>query len=203
VPVLEALRDRCPVPVSIDTTRAAVARAAGERGARVINDVSGLRFDPGLARVAAESGAFLALMHSRDTPRTMQQNTHYDDLLGEVAAFLNAQAGAAMATGVPRNRIVLDPGIGFGKSAEGNLELLRRQGELLALGYPLLVGTSRKSFIGRILSGLPPEERVEGTAATVALAVAGGARIVRVHDVKEMARVARVADAVCRGFTVI
>jgi dihydropteroate synthase len=175
-----------------------VARAAVERGARMINDVSGLRFDPDLARVAAESDAFLVIMHSRATPRTMQQDTRYEDLLGEVTEFLKRQADLARSAGVKSNRIVLDPGIGFGKTGEGNLELLRRQGELLTLGYPLLIGTSRKSFIGRILGDLPPEERVEGTAATVALAVAGGARVVRVHDVKEMARVARVADAVCR-----
>jgi dihydropteroate synthase len=128
----------------------------------------------------------------------MQQDTHYEDLLGEVTAFLKRQADVALAAGVSPRRIVLDPGIGFGKSGAGNLELLRRQGELLPLGYPLLVGTSRKAFVGRILGGLPPEDRVEGTAATVALAVAGGARIVRVHDVEEMARVVRVADAVCR-----
>ncbi|MBW3625022.1 MAG: dihydropteroate synthase, partial [Armatimonadetes bacterium] len=131
-------------------------------------------------------------------PKTMQQHTVYEDLLGEVAAFLKRQADVAQAAGVVPNRIILDPGIGFGKSGAGNLELLRRQGELLSLGYPLLIGTSRKSFIGRLLGDLPPEERVEGTAATVALAIAGGARIVRVHDVQPMARVARVSDAVCR-----
>jgi dihydropteroate synthase len=200
LPVLEALGGG-PVPLSIDTTRSGVAREAVRLGARVINDVSGLRSDPEIARVAAESGAFLVIMHSRATPKTMQQDTRYDDLLGEVTAFLKKQAEVALAAGVSPRRIVLDPGIGFGKSGEGNLEMLRRQGELLSLGYPLLVGTSRKAFIGKILGGLPPEERGEGTAATVALAVAGGARIVRVHDVKEMARVTRVADAICRPET--
>jgi dihydropteroate synthase len=198
LPVLEALAPGCPTPISIDTTRSAVAKAAVDQGARIINDISGLRFDPAIARVAEESGAFLVLMHSRGTPKDMQQDTHYDDLLGEVSGFLKRQAQLAEAAGVASNRILLDPGIGFAKTGAQNLELLRRQGELLKLGYPLLVGPSRKSFIGRILGGLPPEERVEGTAAAVSLAIAGGARVVRVHDVQAMVRVARVADAICR-----
>jgi dihydropteroate synthase len=198
LPVLEALAPDCPIPLSIDTTRSAVARAAVERGARVINDISGLRFDPGIARVAAKSDAFLVLMHSRGTPKDMQQDTRYTDLLGEIAEFLQQQARIAEAAGVSPSRILIDPGIGFAKTGEQNLELLRRQTELLELGYPLLIGPSRKSFIGRILGGLPPEERVEGTAAAVTLAIAGGARVVRVHDVQAMVRVARVADAICR-----
>jgi dihydropteroate synthase len=198
LPVLEALTPGCPLPLSIDTTRSAVAKAAVDRGAKIINDISGLRFDPAIALVAADAGAFLVLMHSRGAPKDMQQDTHYYDLLGEVSGFLKRQAQLAESAGVASNRILLDPGIGFAKTGAHNLELLRRQGELLELGYPLLVGPSRKSFIGRILGGLPPEERVEGTAAAVSLAIAGGARVVRLHDVQAMARVARVADAICR-----
>jgi dihydropteroate synthase len=198
LPAIEALAHETSLPLSIDTTRSNVARAAVRLGARMINDVSGLRFDPDIARVAAETDAFLVIMHSRGEPKTMSQDNRYDDLIGEIAAFLARQADEAMARGVRRERIILDPGIGFAKVGDQNLELLRRQREWLGLGFPLLVGPSRKSFIGRILGGVPPEERVAGTAGAVALAVAGGARIVRVHDVGTMVDVARVADAICR-----
>jgi dihydropteroate synthase len=197
LPVVEALAQETAIPLSVDTTRSRVAREAVERGARMLNDISGLRFDPEMATVAAESDAFLVLMHSRDTPKTMHRDTHYDDLMREVTAFLRGQARLAEEKGVQRERILLDPGLGFSKTAGQNLVLLRRQKELLDLGYPLLIGPSRKSFIGKILRGLPPEERVEGTGAAVTLAIAGGARVVRVHDVKPMVRVARVADAIC------
>lgn len=197
LPVLEALAAETDAPISVDTTRASVAHEAMKRGAKLLNDISGLRFEPDLARVAAETGATLILMHSRDTPRTMQQNTQYDDLIGEIAACLTAQAELARCMGVLPERIVVDPGIGFAKTAAQNLELLRRGREFLSLGYPILYGPSRKAFIGKILADLLPEERVEGTGAAVALAVAAGARIVRVHDVRAMVRVARVADAIC------
>jgi dihydropteroate synthase len=198
VPVIQTLAATSPLPLSIDTRRANVAKAAVSLGAKIVNDVSGLRFEPEIAKIAADADAFLVIMHSRATPKTMQRDTRYDDLLGEVADFLKRQADFAVSQGVRRERIVLDPGIGFGKDMEGNLELLRRQRELLDLGYPLLTGPSRKSFIGRILEDAPTEDRVEGTAAAVALASAGGARIVRVHDVKAMVRVCKVADAICR-----
>jgi len=138
------------------------------------------------------------LMHILGTPRTMQDNPHYEDVVGEIAAYFRRQLQVAESAGLSRDQVILDPGIGFGKKVEHNLEILRRLSELRALGLPLLVGPSRKSFIGHVLN-LPPEERIEGTAAAVSLAIAGGADIVRVHDVKEMARVCRMADAIVRG----
>ena len=194
-----------PLPVSIDTRRAEVARRAVEAGAVIINDITGLRDDPELANVAAETGAGLVLMHIQGTPTTMQQNPHYDDLLGEVTAYLREGVDKAVAAGVNRERIWVDPGIGFGKTLEHNLELLRRLGELRSLGCGVLVGTSRKSFIGRVLARHtggelpPPDERIIGTGATTALAIANGAEIVRVHDVAHNVQVARIADAIVRG----
>lgn len=195
LPVVEALRAAgLPAWISVDTTKVEVARRALEAGADMINDISGLRFEPGLAALAAERGVPLVLMHSRGDPRTMQQDPRYTDLLGEVAAELRAALRTAAAHGLPPEGVVLDPGIGFAKTAEQNLALLVRLPELAALGRPLLVGTSRKSFIGRILD-LPAEERLEGTLATVVLAAAAGAHMVRVHDVAPAWRALRVADA--------
>jgi dihydropteroate synthase len=207
LPVIQRLNasDGVPLPISIDTRRAEVARRAVEAGAVIINDITGLRDDPELAAVAAETGAGLVLMHIQGTPRTMQQHPHYDDLLGEVIAYLREGVDKAVAAGVNRERIWVDPGIGFGKSIEHNLELLRRLGELRSLGCGVLVGTSRKSFIGRVLARAsggelpPPEERVIGTGATTALAIANGAEIVRVHDVAHNVQVARMSDAIVRG----
>ncbi|HEX8600007.1 MAG TPA: dihydropteroate synthase [Chloroflexia bacterium] len=217
VPVEEELRRVLPVierlsapggvslPISIDTRRAEVARQAVAAGAVIINDITGLRDDPVMSAVAAETGAGLVLMHIQGTPRTMQQNPHYDDLLGEVTAYLREGVDKAVSAGVNRERIWLDPGIGFGKTLDHNLELLRRLGELRSLGCGVLVGTSRKSFIGRVLARSsggelpPPEERVIGTGATTALAIASGAEIVRVHDVAHNVQVARIADAIVRG----
>ena len=182
------------VPISIDTFRAEVAREAVAAGAALINDVWGLQRDPKLAHVAAEHGVPLVLMHN-------QEGYAYRDLLADVTASLRRSVQQAAAAGVPPDQIIVDPGIGFGKGAAQSLELLRRLNEFkAALGRPVLVGTSRKSHIGEVLGGLPAQERLEGTAATVALAIAKGADIVRVHDVKAMARVARVADAVVRGW---
>jgi dihydropteroate synthase len=196
LPVVEALAGRAGVPVSVDTTKAAVARAALDAGAAIVNDVSAGRFDPDMLPLCAERGAPVVLMHMLGEPRTMQRDPRYDDVVREVAAFLAARAEAALAAGVAVDRIVVDPGFGFGKTREHNLVLLRRLDEIVALGYPVLVGTSRKSFIGATLGGLPVEDRLEGTAATVALAVAAGASIVRVHDVRAMARVVRMVEAV-------
>ena len=190
-PVLEALIPRAVVPISVDTYKAAVAERALEAGAAMINDVWGLKRDKEIARLAAEYGAYLVLMHN-------QEGTAYTDLVGEVRASLRWSADTAEGAGVPRERIILDPGFGFGKTAEQNLEVLRRLSELRVLGYPVLVGTSRKSTIGLVLD-LPVEDRLEGTAATVALSVAYGADLVRVHDVRAMARVARMTDAVVRS----
>lgn len=210
VPVVARLAapglDGVRLPISVDTSRAAVAEAALQAGAHIINDITGLRDEPAIARVAAAHHAALVLMHIKGTPRTMQQNPHYDDLLGEVTAYLRSAAEEALAAGVKKERIWIDPGIGFGKTIEHNLELLRRLRELRALGYPIMVGTSRKGFIGRILSGArtggeapPPHERVAGTGATLAIGVANGADIVRVHDVAQAVDVVRVADAIVRG----
>jgi len=193
IPVIEGLAKRVSVPISVDTYKAAVARRALEAGATMINDVWGLQADAGIAHVAAEGKAALTLMHN-------QRGTQYRDLLADIKASLLRSASQAMAAGVPSDKIIIDPGIGFGKTPQHNLELLRRLGEFKELGYPLLVGTSRKSTIGLVL-GLPADDRVEGTAATVALSIANGADIVRVHDVKAMARVAKMTDAVVRGWT--
>lgn len=200
VPAVERLVREVAVPISVDTYKPAVARAALAAGAHIVNDVAGLQGDPEMAAIAAEHGAPVVAMHMQGTPRTMQINPTYREVVGEVAAYLARSVEIAVRAGVPRSQVIVDPGIGFGKTLEHNLEILRRLGELKALGQPLLVGTSRKAFIGRILGGLPPTERVEGTAATVALAIAGGADVVRVHDVAQIVRVARVADAIVRGY---
>ena len=192
IPVIRLLASRLDVPVSVDTYKREVARDALAAGAAVINDVWGLKRDPALADLAAREGAPIVLMHN-------QQGLDYSDLVPEALASLRASLRQALEAGVPSENVVLDPGLGFGKRPEHNLELLRRLAELKALGLPLLVGTSRKSTIGLVLD-LPVEERLEGTAATVALAIANGADIVRVHDVKAMTRVARMSDAIVRGW---
>jgi dihydropteroate synthase len=198
-PVIEALAARYDIALSIDTTKSEVARRALQAGAHIVNDISGMTFDPRMPEVVAEAGAMVILMHIQGTPQTMQQNPTYGDVVREVRATLAQHAERALRAGIARERIWIDPGIGFGKRLEHNLALLRHLPELKSLGYPLLVGTSRKSFIGQILGGLPPEERLEGTLATLALAVAWGADAVRVHDVKEAVRAVRVADALIRG----
>ncbi len=192
IPALEAIVSRVRLPVSVDTYKAPVARQAIQAGAALINDVWGLKADPKLAEVAAEMGTPLILMHN-------QEHRHYRHLLPDIFASLSHSVQLARRAGVPAENIVVDPGIGFGKTPEHNLEILRRLGEFKGLGYPLLVGTSRKSTIGLVL-GLPPDQRVEGTAATLALAIASGADMVRVHDVQQMVRVCRMTDAVVRGW---
>jgi dihydropteroate synthase len=194
-PVIAAARQAGhPVPLSIDTTKSEVAARALDAGAAVINDVSALRFDPGLAALAARHDAGLILMHMRGTPRTMQENPSYGDVAGEIAAELAEAVGRAVRAGVAREQIIVDPGIGFGKTAGHNLEILRRLAEFSALGRPVLVGCSRKSFLGAVLD-LPPEERLEGTLAAHAAAILAGAHLVRVHDVRAHVRMARVLDA--------
>ncbi len=195
MPVLEGIMDRVGVPVSIDTTKAEVARQALAAGCVMVNDISAMRLDPEMPGLVADKGVPVCLMHMRGMPKDMQVDPRYDDVVGEIAAFLRERAQAAVEAGVDPSAILVDPGIGFGKTLEHNLEILRRLGEFRSLGYPILLGTSRKSFIGRILD-LPEDQRVEGTAASVALGIAGGADIVRVHDVREMARVVRVTDAI-------
>jgi dihydropteroate synthase len=198
-PVIEALRRELALPLSVDTSKAAVARAAMTAGAEFINDISGLRFDPEMAATAATTGAGLFLMHTRGRPEQMQQDTKYADLLGAVIDYLRDALQQAVAAGVSEEKLAVDPGIGFGKSVEGNLELLRRLPELLSLGRPVLLGTSRKGFIGRVVGQAVPEQRFAGTLATVALGVARGAHIFRVHDVRSAREAALMAWAVCRG----
>ena len=200
VPVLEGLRGRLKIPVSVDTRRAAVAELAIRAGAEMINDVSGLRMDARLAEVVAKNGVGLILMHMRGEPRTMQRGPFARDVMSDVAGGLRESVAMARKAGVAKTQIILDPGIGFGKSHAQNYELIEKLPRLPALGYPLLVGTSRKGFLGATMAregkAAPPEERIWGTAATVTASILGGAHIVRVHDVTEMVQVARVADCV-------
>lgn len=195
MPVIEALSGRIAVPLSIDTWKAEVARAALAAGASVVNDISGMAFDPAMAEAVAATDAGVVLMHTRGKPAEMQQSTSYGDLVGEVCAYLRASLARAASAGIGTERIVLDPGIGFGKSVAGNLELIRRLGEFAPLGRPLLVGPSRKSFIGTTL-GRGVDERLFGTAAAVAVSLVNGARIFRVHDVRAMRDVVDMAAAI-------
>ena len=197
LPVVRAVAKSVSAMISVDTYRAAIARAALDAGAHLINDISALRFDPALLGVVAEHRARLILMHMQGMPRTMQLNPTYEALIDEVFIFLHERLEAAKAGGIAAERLLIDPGIGFGKGARHNLELLRKLHHFHALGQPIVIGTSRKAFIGWIL-GAEVDERLEGTAATVAAAIVQGADIVRVHDVLAMARVARVMDAMVR-----
>ena len=191
IPVVKALASRLSVPISVDTYRARVASEALAAGVSMVNDVWGLTRDSDMAHIVAGAGVPVVLMHN-------QEHTRYDDLVPDVIGALRRLMDAAMEAGVASENIILDPGMGFGKTAEQNLEVLRRLDEFLVLGCPLLIGMSRKSTIGYVLD-LPVDDRVEGTAATVALSIAKGADIVRVHDVREMVRVARMSDAIVRG----
>ncbi|MBA7631859.1 Dihydropteroate synthase [subsurface metagenome] len=191
IPAIERLVNEVPVPLSIDTYKSAVARRAVKAGASMINDIWGLKRDPGIAEVAAEAGVPLILMgNQRDAPVRL-------GIVSRVIAELERSIELATEAGVPGENIIIDPGIGFGKSQEQNLELVNRLAELKSLGKPILLGPSRKSVIGQVLD-LPPDQRVEGTAATLAIGIANGADIVRVHDVKEMVRVCRMSDAIIR-----
>jgi dihydropteroate synthase len=200
LPVLEGLRGRLKIPVSVDTRRSAVAQLAVQAGAELINDVSGLKNDARIADVAAKYGVPLILMHMRGEPGTMQRGPFARDVMKDVTQGLRESVAKAGKAGVAKSQIILDPGIGFGKSHSQNYELLQKLPQLAALGYPLLVGTSRKGFLGATLARdgkpAPPEERIWGTSATVTASILGGAHIVRVHDVPEMVQVARVADCV-------
>ncbi len=197
IPVVREVCRRISLPVSVDTQKASVARLALEAGAAIINDVSALLGDPAMGLVVAESGAGLVLMHMQGRPATMQQTPFYRDVTVEVRRFLDERARAAQACGIEPDRILLDPGIGFGKNLDHNLTLLARVPELQRLGYPILIGPSRKAFIGQVLDR-PIQERAWGAAAAVAIAVLGGARVIRTHDVREMRDVAAMADALRR-----
>lgn len=200
LPVIEAVRARVDVPISIDTTKSRVAQRALQAGACMVNDISGLGFDPRMAEVVAQAGALCCLMHIQGTPQTMQKNPQYTDVVRDISAYFEERLALAERAGIPRQNVWLDPGIGFGKTVEHNLQILRRLREFTVFGLPILIGTSRKSFIGKVLGDLPPEDRLEGTAATVAVAILNGANAVRVHDVQAMVRVARMVDAVLRGY---
>lgn len=194
LPLIEGIRARFPTPISIDTSKPEVMQATVAAGAAMVNDVYALR-RPGALQAAAAAGAALCLMHMQGEPRTMQKDPHYADVTTEVKEFLEDRAQAAMDAGVPRENIVLDPGFGFGKNLEHNLALLRRLPELATLGFPLLVGLSRKSMIGSLLGGKPVEERMQGSVAAAVIAVQNGASIVRVHDVGPTAEALKIVMA--------
>jgi len=195
-PVLEGLRGNVDVPISIDTYKAEIADRAIALGATIVNDISGLANDPDLATVIARNKTAAILMHNRGRSENIYEFAQYGDVMGEIAAELSARVDAAVAAGVPRDRVIVDPGYGFAKRASHTLEALARLDELAAVGCPILSGPSRKSFLKTSLGDVPPAERVWGTAAAVTASILAGAHIVRVHDVKEMAQVARTADAI-------
>jgi dihydropteroate synthase len=194
IPVIERLTSEVNVPISIDTRKASVAKLAVDAGASIVNDTLGEEEDEAIADIVASTNTGIVTMHSRGTPATMRSLTQYDDVVRDVRTWLAQRVDALSAAGVPRDSIAVDPGIGFAKTPEQNLMLLNRLDEVVALGYPVLVGTSRKSFIGALLE-VPEQKRLEGTAATVAWSVQKGAHIIRVHDVQEMNRVVRMTEA--------
>ncbi len=198
IPIIEHLVAELTVPISVDTYKATVAKKALKAGASIVNDISGLHFSPDMAKTAADYGAAVVIMHIKGTPRDMQQNPVYDDVVVDVMSYLEEGIAIAVKAGVDREKILIDPGIGFGKTLEHNLTLLNRLDEFRSLGRPIVLGTSRKKFIGTIL-GIPvPEQRIDGTAPTLALGIERGASVVRVHDVARMTQVVRMTDAVLR-----
>lgn len=198
IPVIEAISRNSNVPISIDTYKAEVAKAALEAGASMVNDISAFRLDPDMPKVVAEYGVPVVLMHIKGRPRDMQKAPVYEALIPEIMEYLRTGIRLAAKFGIPEDRIIIDPGIGFGKTFEHNLEIINNLKEFTMMGKPVAIGVSRKAFIGKILGDLPATERLEGTAAAVAISIMNGANIVRVHDVKEMSRVAKVADAIKR-----
>lgn len=195
-PVIRAIAGRTDTPISIDTCKSETARAALDAGASIINDISAMRFDPEMGALAARTGAAVVLMHMKGTPADMQDAPEYEDLVGEVSAFLGDAAERAIKAGVSADRIMLDVGIGFGKTLSHNIELISRLDEFTALGYPVVLGVSRKAFIGALTGGLPAGERIEGTIAANVLGISRGAAVIRVHDVRAAKRAALVADAI-------
>ena len=195
IPVIEKIRQRSNIPISIDTYKNEVARAALSSGADIVNDISGLKFDNSLAEVAAEFNCTLIISHIKGSPNDMQNNVHYNNLMAEIKNSLKESISRAESSGVKPEKIIVDPGIGFGKKVNDNLLILKKLSEFKNLGKPIMIGSSRKSFIGKI-SAAQPDERLEGTIATVCAAVLNGADIVRVHDVKEVCRAVKVIDAI-------
>ncbi len=198
IPVIKAISREIKVPISIDTYKSEVAKHALDAGASIVNDISGLRFDPEMPKVVAEYGVPVIIMHIKGRPKDMQQSTVYEALIPEIMDYIRASILLARNFGILEDRIIIDPGIGFGKTFEHNLEIIKNLKEFTLLGRPVAVGVSRKAFIGKILGDVPPSERLEGTASAVAISIFNGANIIRVHDVKEMAKVAKVADAIKR-----
>jgi dihydropteroate synthase len=199
LPVIKALAPRVSIPLSIDTYKADIARRALDAGAAMVNDISGLRFDPDMPKVVASYDAAVVIMHIKGTPQHMQQNPRYDALIPEILDYLRISIRLAQKFGVREDRMIIDPGIGFGKTFDHNLEILRYLHEFTLLEKPVLIGPSRKAFLGKILGDAPPSNRLEGTAAAVAISIMNGVHMVRVHDVKEMVKVAKVADAIKRA----
>ena len=198
IPVIERLKDRSGRAVSIDTRKAEVARKAIDAGARMVNDVSGMTADPFMVEAVASTGVPVVIMHTAGTPRDMQRNPGYRDTVGEIVDWLGARIEHAVAHGIRRSKIIIDPGIGFGKRLSDNLLLIQSLASFRKLNCPILIGPSRKAFIGTVLDA-EKDERMEGTAAAVALSVANGASFIRVHDVREMGRVVRMTNAICRA----
>jgi len=198
IPVIEEISKKINIPISIDTYKSEVALRALESGASIVNDISGMRFDPEMPKVIAKYKVPVVLMHIKGRPKNMQKNPVYDALIPEIMDYFRISIRLANKFGIPENMIIIDPGIGFGKTAEHNLEIINNLSQFASLKKPILIGASRKAFIGKILGDAPAEERLEGTAAVVAISIINGANIVRVHDVKEMAKVVKVADAIKR-----
>lgn len=196
IPVIKELSKILSVPISIDTYKSRVAMAAIEAGASIVNDISGLGFDPEMKKVVRDYRVPVVIMHIKGTPKDMQKNPVYESVVDEIIEYLRERIILALESGINENMIIIDPGIGFGKTPEHNLEILRRLHEFTLLEKPILIGLSRKSFIGKILNDAPPLERLEGTLSAIAISVFNGANIVRVHDVKETIRVIRVADSI-------
>lgn len=195
LPVISALNETIDIPISIDTYKSVVAEKALDAGATIINDISGLRGDNLMAQLASERDVHSIIMHMKGTPRTMQVNPSYDDLMTELVNYFEERIAFALSTGISREKIILDPGIGFGKRVADNFVILNELQKICDLGYPVMIGPSRKSFIGKTLE-LPENERLEGTSASITAAILNGAKIVRVHDVKEMRRVVLISDAI-------
>ena len=198
IPVIQSLRQQSEITISVDTTRTKVAQKAIEVGADIINDISGATFDQDMLSIVAKMQVPIILMHIRGNPQTMQTLTDYQDVVGEISLFLQARIDAALKLGIKKEYLIIDPGIGFAKDYAQNITILRNISQLKKMGYPVLIGTSRKSFIGKILDKNEPKERVWGTAGSCSYAITQGADILRVHDVAVMADVAKVTDAICR-----
>jgi len=198
IPVIEAVTRECNIPISIDTYKSEVAQRALDARASMVNDISGLRFDPEMPKVVSEYKVPVVIMHIRGTPKNMQMNPEYEALIPEIMDYLREGIRIAIKAGIAEDKIIIDPGIGFGKTVDHNLNIIKNLNKFTLLEKPILIGPSRKAFLGKILGDVPVTERLEGTAAVVAVSIMNGANMVRVHDVKQMARVAKIADAIKR-----